>query len=82
MQIDEARYPPTKPNVVFIYADDIGIGDFSCYGATALNTTAQSYLLFMFGNTTVLSLSIEISEIFNIVWCCRHGNVSNATTVL
>ena len=29
---------PTKPNVVFIYADDIGIGDFSCYGATALNT--------------------------------------------
>ncbi len=26
------------PNVVFIYADDIGIGDFSCYGATEFQT--------------------------------------------
>jgi hypothetical protein len=23
-----------KPNIVFIYADDIGYGDFSCYGGT------------------------------------------------
>ena len=28
----------TKPNVVLIYADDLGIGDLSCYGATALQT--------------------------------------------
>lgn len=27
-----------KPNVVIIYADDIGYGDVSCYGATAVNT--------------------------------------------
>lgn len=27
-----------KPNVVLIYADDIGYGDFSCYGATAIST--------------------------------------------
>jgi arylsulfatase A len=24
----------SKPNVVLIYADDIGYGDLSCYGAT------------------------------------------------
>jgi arylsulfatase A-like enzyme len=27
-----------KPNVILIYADDLGYGDLSCYGATKLNT--------------------------------------------
>ena len=30
--------PVQKPNVVFIYADDIGYGDLSCYGAQAVKT--------------------------------------------
>lgn len=32
------RPTPTRPNVVLIYADDIGFGDFSCYGSNTLNT--------------------------------------------
>ncbi len=28
----------TKPNVVIIYGDDVGYGDFGCYGATAVQT--------------------------------------------
>jgi arylsulfatase A len=27
-----------KPNVIVIYADDLGYGDLSCYGATKINT--------------------------------------------
>ncbi len=27
-----------EPNIILIYADDIGYGDFSCYGATAVKT--------------------------------------------
>ena len=33
-----APTPPNRPNVIFIYADDLGIGDLSCYGATKIST--------------------------------------------
>ena len=37
-QAAAATPPPAKPNIVFILADDIGYGDFSCYGATKVKT--------------------------------------------
>lgn len=33
-----------QPNIIFIYADDLGIGDLSCYGATAVETPALDAL--------------------------------------
>ncbi len=37
-QSNLAQSTPTKPNVVFIYADDIGYGDLSCNGAKTIHT--------------------------------------------
>ena len=33
-----------KPNVIFIYVDDLGYGDLSCYGATKINTPSLDKL--------------------------------------
>ncbi|MBS1576450.1 MAG: arylsulfatase [Bacteroidetes bacterium] len=32
------QIPFSKPNVIYIYADDLGYGDLSCYGATKIAT--------------------------------------------
>ncbi|TLX71252.1 arylsulfatase [Labilibacter sediminis] len=34
----EAKIDPKKPNIIFIYLDDLGYGDVSAYGATELQT--------------------------------------------
>ena len=46
-----------KPNIVIIYADDLGYGDVSCYGATTINTPnidrlAKQGLLFTNAHST------------------------------
>ena len=33
-----SEHSPQKPNVVYLIADDLGIGDLSCYGATKVST--------------------------------------------
>jgi arylsulfatase A len=34
----------TKPNIIFIYVDDLGYGDLSCYGATSVKTPNTDHL--------------------------------------
>ena len=33
-----AAEPSSKPNIIYILADDVGYGDFGCYGATKVKT--------------------------------------------
>ena len=35
---------PQRPNIVIIVADDLGYGDLSCYGSTALQTPGMDRL--------------------------------------
>ena len=37
-QNQSEKKEPVKPNVIIIYIDDLGYGDVSCYGATAIKT--------------------------------------------
>ncbi|MCB1091821.1 MAG: sulfatase-like hydrolase/transferase, partial [Verrucomicrobiae bacterium] len=39
-----AVHAAEKPNIVLIYADDLGFGDPSCYGASAVQTPALDRL--------------------------------------
>ena len=46
-----------RPNIVFIYTDDLGYGDISCYGATKVHTPnidrlAKEGLVFTNGHAT------------------------------
>lgn len=36
--LETSKAAQRQPNIIFIYADDLGYGDLSCYGATAIKT--------------------------------------------
>ena len=37
--------PQKQPNVIFIYADDLGYGDLECYGAKNVQTPLRQQVL-------------------------------------
>lgn len=53
----DTAFAQAKPNVILIYADDLGYGDLSCYGATKIKTPnvdqlAKQGIRFTNGHTT------------------------------
>jgi arylsulfatase A-like enzyme len=51
-----AAFAAEQPNIIFIYGDDIGYGDFSCYGGkvdtAAIDTLAEEGVRFTGGYCT------------------------------
>ncbi len=39
-----SAFAATRPNIIIIYADDVGYGDIGCYGATAIDTPSLDML--------------------------------------
>ncbi len=38
LTLTQAKVQAQTPNIIFIYTDDVGYGDLSCYGATQIRT--------------------------------------------
>ena len=67
-----------KPNVVIIYADDVGYGDLSCYGATKVRTPnldrlAKSGVRFTNGHATSATCTPSPFASWKEGWLCLRA---------
>ncbi len=68
-----------KPNVIVIYADDLGYGDLSCYGATQINTPhidklASEGLRFTNAHSTASTCTPSRYSILTGAYAFRNNN--------
>ena len=69
-----------KPNIIYIFADDLGIGDLSCYGATKVSTphidrlAGQGEYLQAFRQFQKPSAKVRLGKIavFSALGRCQH----------
>ncbi len=70
----------SKPNVVIIYADDLGYGDLSCYGASDIETPnvdslCQDGIRFTDAYSTSPVCTPARFSLLTGLYPCRHNNV-------
>lgn len=76
---DTASANPEKPNIIFIYADDLGYGDLSSYGATELQTPHMDRLVndgvkFNFGYASSATCSPSRYALLTGIYPWRNKN--------
>ena len=72
-----------RPNVIIMLADDLGIGDVSCYGATAIATSnidriARNGIRFTKGYATSATCTPSRFALMTGVWPIRPSSATSA----
>lgn len=84
VKAQQGQAAPQTPNVIFIYADDLGYGDLECFGATKVKTPnvnklANTGIRFMNAHATASTSTPSRYSMLTGEYAWRHPGTDIAT---